>query len=129
MLVVEDELLLALELSDMVEDAGCAVLGPAPTVEEALSVLAGARPAAALLDENLDGASVLPVARELARRGVPFAIVSGYVRSISDEPLLRGARRLGKPPSPRQIREVLADLLARSPRGEPRAGSGDDNGL
>lgn len=110
-LVVEDELLVALDLAGMIEDAGWRVLGPAPSVEKALAILAQAKPTAAFLDENLDGASVAPVARELARRSIPFAIVSGYARSISKEPVLREARRLQKPASPRQIRDALANFL------------------
>ena len=114
-LLVEDELLIALELSSMVEDAGWEVLGPAPNVTEALAILAQTEPSAAFLDENLNGASVGPVARELVRRRIPFAIVSGYARSISGDVLLQEARRIQKPASPRQIRDALAEFLTRAP--------------
>ena len=112
MLVVEDDFLVALDMVSMIEDAGCAVLGPAPSIEKALAILTEAEPVVAFLDENLNGASVAPVAQELAHRRIPFAIVSGYARSISSDPLLRGARRIQKPASPHQIQEMLADLLS-----------------
>jgi CheY-like chemotaxis protein len=115
-LLVEDELLIALELSSMIEDAGWEVLGPAPNVEKALAILAQTEPVAAFLDENLNGASVAPVARELVRRRIPFVIVSGYARSISGDALLQKARRIQKPASPRQIRDALADFLSTARR-------------
>lgn len=96
----------------MVEDAGFLVLGPARDVGSALSILAETEPRAAFLDENLNGASVAPVAQELARRRVPFAVVSGYPRSISSDPILHEAPRVHKPASPRDIRDALAALLS-----------------
>ena len=87
LLVVEDELLVALDVCMMVEDLGYDVAGPAPTSESALALLEVERPGAALLDENLGGVSVAPLARELSRRHIPFGIVSGHGRSPSSEPL------------------------------------------
>ncbi len=78
MLLVEDNYLVALDLASIIEDSGCMVLGPAPTVERALSILKQAEPDVAFLDENLDGASVAPVAHALARRCIPFIVHSGY---------------------------------------------------
>lgn len=104
--------MIALDICETVEKAGYAVLGPVPSAEKALSLLEGERPAAALLDETLDQTSVFPVAEALSRKGIPFVIVSGHVRSPSHQPLLREARRIEKPPSPSQIRTTLAALLA-----------------
>lgn len=85
--------------------------GPAPTVAKALLLIGMAPPDAALLDENLGGVSVAPVARELARRRIPFAIVSGHGRSPSSEPLLQQAPRAPKPATSAQIAKLLRDLL------------------
>lgn len=77
-LVVEDEPLVALLIEDLLLDAGAEVIGPAATVAAALALVAADRPEGALLDVNLEGEFVYPVAEDLARRGTPFAFVTGY---------------------------------------------------
>jgi CheY-like chemotaxis protein len=78
-LLVEDEYLLADDLRREIEAAGALVLGPVATVGEALRLLDGPdRPDAAVLDVNLGGDSVFPVARALRRLGVPFVFLTGF---------------------------------------------------
>jgi DNA-binding response OmpR family regulator len=78
-LVVEDEALLARLVGDTLAEAGCAVLGPAATVADALALLgAEEAPAAAVLDLNLGGETAGPVAAALAARGVPVVVATGY---------------------------------------------------
>ncbi|HVG48881.1 MAG TPA: response regulator [Rubellimicrobium sp.] len=78
-LVVEDEYLLAEDLRRGLEDAGAEVLGPVPSVADALALLATeAPPDAAILDVNLGGEMVFPVADVLRERGVPFMFATGY---------------------------------------------------
>jgi CheY-like chemotaxis protein len=78
-LIVEDEALVAMLLETILEDMGHVPVGPAATVEEALSLIASDAPLhAALLDINLAGQEVFPVAAALAERGVPFVFSSGY---------------------------------------------------
>jgi CheY-like chemotaxis protein len=78
-LVVEDEYLLADELAQELGDAGAEVLGPVPTIERALAVLdENATPDGAILDVNLGGVSVFPLADTLIERGVPVIFTSGY---------------------------------------------------
>ena len=77
-LVVEDEFLVALDLSSILDDLGCIVLGLAATVPEALRLLAADPPDVTLLDINLDGARTTPVALALAADGVPFIAVTAY---------------------------------------------------
>jgi CheY-like chemotaxis protein len=97
-LVVEDEWLVAAEIGRMLEGAGAVVLGPVHSVEEALALLrGGVLPDAALLDVNLRGEMVTPVAQALDERGVPFALVTAYAAADLGEPLLRRAPRVGKP--------------------------------
>ena len=78
-LVVEDEYLLADELAQELADAGAEVLGPAPTIELALAALAEkAAPDGAILDVNLGGVPVFPLADTLIERGVPLIFTTGY---------------------------------------------------
>ena len=112
MLVVEDEMLVALELECVLRKQGCIVLGPAASVPRALALIGEGRPDAALLDLNLNGQSALPVAAALNGRSVPFLIVSGYSETQSQAPELSRAPRLAKPVDhPRLLRE-LTRLLA-----------------
>ena len=78
MLVVEDEFLIAMDLELLLQEHGCRVLGPAATVAEALRLLQGETPDVALLDINLQGELVTPVAEELRARGVLFVLASAY---------------------------------------------------
>lgn len=108
LLVVEDELLVALDIESILNDAGLVVLGPASNAAEALKLIASSAPDAALIDANLGGEPVNAVAHALSERGIPFAYVTGYGREslpadypapIVDKPfdadqLLAAARRL-----------------------------------
>ena len=96
-LVVEDEWLIAAQVARALE--GAVVLGPAGSVGRVLALLADGSPPpdAALLDVNLGGEPVTPVALALAGRGVPFALVTAYAAAGLDGPLLRAAPRVGKP--------------------------------
>jgi CheY-like chemotaxis protein len=77
-LVAEDEVLVAMMIEDMLSDLGCVVLGPAGSVAEALALVEGGGFAGALLDVNLAGEAIYPVADALAERGIPFVFVTGY---------------------------------------------------
>lgn len=106
-LVVEDELLVALELETMVEGMGHSVLGPAPSIERALDLLAREQPDIAVLDVNLRGKRVTPVAEALQRRTIPFVLVTGYEQSQLEDPILQQAPRLGKPINRGDLKVVL----------------------
>jgi CheY-like chemotaxis protein len=103
-LVVEDEYLVAILIREMLESAGCVVSGPIPRLPEALDAVDHDTYDAAVLDVNLGGQRVDPVAEALSRRNVPFVFVTGYGSGIlSDEFAERP--RLRKP-------FKTADLLA-----------------
>lgn len=92
-LVVEDEYLLADDLSRMLADAGAEVLGPVPSVREALVLIDAAPPIdGAVLDVNLRGEMVFPVARSLQDRGIPFAFATGYDGWTLPEPFSQSPR-------------------------------------
>lgn len=85
-LVVEDEALVAMLVEDGLVDAGARVLGPASSVDEALQLIETAMLdgglSAAVLDMNLNGEAVTPVANRLAALGVPFLFATGYDRDL-----------------------------------------------
>jgi CheY-like chemotaxis protein len=111
LLIVEDELLIALELQHIVEQLGGTVIGPAGSVAGALQLLSATTPDAALLDANLEENRVTPVAQACRDRSVPFALVTGYGRLELDEPLLQSVPRADKPFDRRAIRKILAAVL------------------
>ena len=77
-LVVEDEMTVALMIEDMLLDLGHEVVALAMRVGSALRIAEAAEIDFALLDINLDGCLSFPVADVLRRRGVRFAFASGY---------------------------------------------------
>lgn len=79
-LVVEDEFLIALDISGVLEQAGLTVIGPAGNVADALEALSREPVHGALLDAHLAGEPASRIADALIARGIPFAFVSGYGR-------------------------------------------------
>ncbi len=78
-LVVEDESLVAMLLETILEDMGAVPVGAISTVDEALEVVVDdPLLEAALLDVNVAGKEVFPVAEALTARGVPFVFSTGY---------------------------------------------------
>src|SRR5947209_11867735 len=78
LLIVEDEYFLAQDLADHFQSLGVKVLGPAGTVVDALDILRSHEAEAAVLDVNLRGERVYPVADVLIQKHVPFVFASGY---------------------------------------------------
>jgi CheY-like chemotaxis protein len=78
LLLVEDEALIALMLEDMVEGIGCAVTGLAPRVALGVAMAETGHFDVAILDVNVAGENVEPVAERLAAKGVPFIFATGY---------------------------------------------------
>jgi CheY-like chemotaxis protein len=110
-LVVEDESLVAMLLETMLEDMGCKVFGTAARVDEALDMIAGeARPDAALLDVNVAGQTVYPVAEALDRKGVPLVFSTGYGQGGLAEGW-EGRPTVQKPYTEAMIRDALMQVL------------------
>ena len=76
-LVVEDELLIAHDIREGLADAGAVVIGPATSVDKALSLAEANDLSAAILDVRLDGETVFPVAAALSARSIPFVFHTG----------------------------------------------------
>lgn len=78
-LIVEDESMIRMLVSDMLEELGFAVAGQAARVDEALALIdSGLVFDAAILDVNLDGQSAEPIAEAVEKRGLPFVFATGY---------------------------------------------------
>ncbi len=78
-LVVEDEMMIAMMVEDMLTDLGHEVVGVAPNLKQALALAASAQIDVAVLDINLGGGErSFPVAQLLRDRGVPFLFATGY---------------------------------------------------
>ena len=121
-LVVEDELLTAMELEATLRSAGYQVLGPAANVGAALELLRDERPDAAVLDVNLAGEWVTPVAEVLRAMFVPFILASGYgAADLLAEPVLRDAVNIGKPSRSERLLKEVRDVL-RSTQAENSSG-------
>ena len=77
-LIVEDDTMIRMMIVDMVEDLGYAVAAEASEIDEALRLLQTTAFDVAILDVNLNGKIVLPVAEALRARGLPFVFSTGY---------------------------------------------------
>jgi CheY-like chemotaxis protein len=110
LLVVEDEYMIAIDLVSFFEDLGADVIGPAGSVVEGLDLVEqhGHRVDIALLDVNLRGELVYPVADALAAKGVPVIFTTGYDAMVLPDPY-QHARRCDKPVN----KHALAQLLVR----------------
>ncbi|KMO44177.1 chemotaxis protein CheY [Methylobacterium tarhaniae] len=106
-LLVEDEYFLAQELTEVFESRGAEVVGPVPSVEEALDLIdASARLDGAVLDINLQGEMAYVVADALEARGIPFVFATGYDQETIPKRYAR-ARFFGKPVVAGQVAEAL----------------------
>ena len=110
LLVVEDELLVALDIESILNEAGMDVVGPASSAGEALKLIADSPPDAALLDANLSGEPIDTVAQALSERRIPFAYVTGYGRESL--PLAHPAPIVPKPFDAEQLLAAARRLLA-----------------
>src|SRR4029077_2173097 len=84
-LVVEDEYLVAILIEEILESAGCIVMGPIPRLPEALDAVDHEDYDAAVLDVNLAGERIDPAAQALYRREGPFVFVTGYGEGVLSE--------------------------------------------
>jgi CheY-like chemotaxis protein len=101
-LLAEDDYFIVMQMVQDLERSGAQVIGPVPTVAKALDRLDKlSNIEAAILDINLQGELVFPVAEELRRRGIPFVFASGYDDTVippdfSDVPLLQKPTNVGE---------------------------------
>ena len=108
-LIVEDEMLVAMLIEDALTDLGHEILGPAMRLETALEAASSQQFDFAILDINLAGKQSFPVADCLSQRGIPFMFASGYGAAGLSAPYLL-AEVIQKPFSRRELGEALKNL-------------------
>jgi CheY-like chemotaxis protein len=77
-LLVEDEVLIRMMISDMLAELGHRVIAEAGSIDEALPIAASAEFELAILDVNLNGAKITPVAGVIKARNLPIIFATGY---------------------------------------------------
>jgi DNA-binding response OmpR family regulator len=112
-LVVEDDFLVATLLAQILESVGWQVVGPVAHLATALDAAASGGFDAAVLDINLGGQTVYPVAEVLDARRVPFVFVTAAGREALP-PLFCGRPHLGKPFAPGELIGLVARLIDRA---------------
>jgi CheY-like chemotaxis protein len=107
-LVVEDEALIAIYVETIVEQSGYDVAGVVSSLDDALAFIDGHAIDSAVIDVNLNGRSVYPLADALKHRGIPFVVASSC-----NERSIPAAYRSGpfvqKPFAPSELRRALAE--------------------
>jgi DNA-binding response OmpR family regulator len=117
-LLVEDEVHVAMLVESALEDESCVVVGPYGGIREALGAVRSEGLDLAVLDINLGGELVFPVAEQLEARGVPFLLLSGY-GSVALPANRRHWPICAKPFNLRELVRVLSGLV-----GKPRVKGG-----
>ena len=110
-LVVEDEMMVSMLIEDMLTDLGCTVVGPASRLDEAIELANRSEIDCAVLDVNLGGQPIFPLADILRAKGAPFAFATGYgdagLRDVD-----KGSPVLQKPFREGDLARVLGELRA-----------------
>lgn len=107
-LLAEDEFLVALSTTDLLENAGCEIVGPVSRVALGRGLALSETLDAAVLDINLGGEMVWPVAEALTDRGVPFVFLSAYMPRNIIPARFAAVPRLDKPLDGHRLLRELA---------------------
>ncbi len=111
-LVVEDEMMVSMLIEDMLSDLGCVVIGPAARLDEAIALAESTQIDCAVLDVNLGGQPIFPLADILRAKGAPFAFATGYgdagLRDVD-----KGSPVLQKPFRESDLARILGELRAK----------------
>lgn len=108
-LIVEDRYLIASDIAEQVRELGGEVIGPARNLEAARDLVSAQAPDLALLDVNLEGELIFPLAEELAQGDTPMILLTGY-EGDSLPQRWASLPRLLKPVDIRALREALVRL-------------------
>ena len=111
-LVVEDEWLIAADIEDALHQAEYEVVGPAPSVAEALQLLAREPVDAAILDVNLASEKSFAIAQALIERQIPFTFMSGLTPNDLP-PEFRACAHLKKPASQEAVLKQIGKVCRR----------------
>lgn len=117
-LIVEDEFIIADEIALIVEGLGHSVVGPAGTIEEAASIIAGEPLDFAIIDANLRGHSSSELAQSLVERQVPFCVCTGY--RVDDIRLAFGDIPVVQKPVRERALAAILDMAAQGAAASPK---------
>jgi len=109
--VVEDEAAISMLLEDMLLDFGCEVVGPAARLTTALEMAENESFDVAILDVNVAGEPIYPVAEAIAKRGLPLVFSTGYGGAGIREPF-RDRPVVQKPFSQADLKRTLTGAVA-----------------
>lgn len=118
-LLVEDEVLIAEMVVDMLVDLGATVIGPATTLANGLALAGSAQIDAAVLDVNLRGERIDPIADILAARGIPVLFATGYGMAAGAN--RRGSPVIDKPYTQERLARELVRAMAATKAAGPAA--------
>jgi CheY-like chemotaxis protein len=109
-LVVEDEMMIAMLIEDMLDEFGCRLVGPATNVARALELISKESIDLAVLDLNLDGKDTYAIAAALQRKNVPLIFATGHGstglrQEYANRPVLQ------KPFQARDLETALTEAL------------------
>lgn len=110
-LVVEDDPLVAWDIEAILQDAGCAVVGPVGRLSQALDLIAAAQIDVVLLDLNLGRDNSLPAADRLEEARIPFVFLSGHSADFLPE-RHRDRPLVAKPFHPRLLLDAILEARA-----------------
>jgi CheY-like chemotaxis protein len=111
-LVVEDEVMIAMLMEDMLADLGHEVVGPATKLEDGIELATSAEFDMAVLDVNLNGRHSRPIADILVQRGVPFVLATGY-GTTGGEDVTQARHILKKPFTPEDLNIAIERVMPR----------------
>ncbi len=109
-LIIEDEIFVALDLQMTFEEAGWDVAGPYASIEQSMLYLKNNSPTCAILDVRLIDGEVFPVADLLASRNIPFVFHSGHADGRKLTQQYQGAAFCQKPCLPNRLVDELKKL-------------------
>ncbi|MGV1871172.1 MULTISPECIES: response regulator [Agrobacterium] len=112
-LLVEDEVFVAMDIQMTLEDEGWTVAGPFPSTADALSYLDENIPTCAILDVRLTDGDVFPVADKLKETNIPFVFHSGHADGKALEEVYPDSAFCQKPCLPTSLLQQVTRLLSR----------------
>jgi len=112
-LLAEDETLVAVLLEEDLRSAGYAIVGPFARLAKAIQASRRETFDLAILDVNLQGEMIFPLAEELRARGIPFLLLSGYGPTSLPEQFRR-APRIPKPYDPDVLIKVIQGIVRKA---------------
>ncbi|MQY45140.1 response regulator [Rhizobiales bacterium RZME27] len=115
-MLLEDDLLLAMDMEEFLAGRGYEVIGPYGRVEDALEALETTEIDGAVVDLNLHGKLSFPVIDRLRCRNLPVIVCSGYAELPELKQKLAGLPLLPKPWNPRKLERLLEDVFEAVPR-------------